>query len=96
MMTVMMVAMVSMLPTVVVWTKPSLKRKPDELRFAFELERSVNDELSNIAKAPINCQYTARVWVLRDRSREDVRREFGREVRERRHWRVPWLSVCPE
>ena len=96
MVTVMVVDMVNMLPTIVVWTGPSLECEPDELRFAFEPERSVNDELPDLVEAPVNRQYAARVWVLRDRSDEDVHREFDREVREGRHWWAPWLSVCPE
>jgi len=83
---VVMMAMVSMLSTIVVWMEASLEREPGELRFAFKPERSVDDELPDIVETPVNRQYAARVWVLRDRSGEDVRRNLGREVREGRHW----------
>ena len=82
---VIMVVVMSVVPTVVVWTKTSLECEPDELGFALELERSVDDELPDIAKTLVNRQYAAWVWVLRDRSGEDARRELGREVGEGRH-----------
>ena len=69
----------------VVCVETPLEGEPDELRFALEPERGVDDELPDIVKTPVHRQYAARVWVLRDRGDEDVRCEFGREVREGRH-----------
>lgn len=95
-MVVVVTVMMSMVSMVVMLPKTSLEREPDELRFVFEPERGVDDELSDIVKTPVNRQYVDRVWVLRDRRVEDISRELGREVGEGRHWRVPWLSVCLE
>ena len=77
--------MMGMLPTIVVRTGTSLEREPSKLRFTLEPERSVDDELSDVVKMLVDRQYVTRVWVLGDRSGEDIRREFCWEVREGRH-----------
>jgi hypothetical protein len=78
-------AVVVMVRMMVACMETSSEREPDELGFALEPEGSVDDELSDIVKTPVHRQYAARVWVLRDRSGEDARREFGWEVGEGRH-----------
>jgi len=64
-----LVAMVGMMGMcVVICMEAPLERKFDKLRFALEPEGSVDDELSDIVKMSVHCQYTAWIWVLRDRS----------------------------
>lgn len=82
----------SVMPVGGVWAKASLKGELYELRFALEPKRSVDDELPDIVKTPVNSQNAAWVRMLRDRSSEDVCGEFGREVGERRHDETPVSS----
>ena len=70
-----------------------LECKFDKLRFALESEGSVDDELSDIVKISVHCQYIARIWVLQDRGGEDARCEFGREIREGGHGTFPTLRL---
>ena len=75
----------------VMYMEAPLERKPDKLGLALEPERSVDDELPDIVETSVHRQYTTRVRVLRNRSGENVHREFRRKVREGRHgeFRVP-------
>lgn len=94
---VVVVGMVGVVPMVLVRMGPSLEGEPNELGFAFEPERGVDDEPSDIVKTAVNCQYITRVWVLWDRSGEDVRSEFRRKVREGRHGEILGrVSLCLE